>query len=424
MNSEIWWKKITSRFQRGSATRDIATLTVGTTLAQGITIAVTPLLTRLYTPSDFGLLAVFLAVASVGATLITLRYETSILVPKENAASANLVLLSLILGIGLSLVLAMLGALLPMELQEKMGLGALGNWISIAFLTAATTSVLAIMQGWMNRQKKYRHMAWLRVGQSATLASLAVFFGLLHINNGLLIAQICASGCFCLAALWIGRSAAYLWKKQQLQATALAHKNAPKYLLPTALLDVVTLQMPVLLIAAWFGSDDAGQFSMAWRLLMMPMALIGGAVGQVFMQRFSKVLGKPDLEKKIIKQCWVFLFAIGLIPFALILMGGDSIFLMILGEKWQNSGAIAMMLAPMALAMFVSSPTSGAYILLGLQRYSFLFGVSVFIYRPLCIYYGMQTGDLSMGIKLWVVLEIFQIFIYQLIAWKKIGFTK
>jgi len=421
MNSEIWWKKIASCFQRGSATRDIATLTVGTTLAQGITIAVTPLLTRLYTPSDFGLLAVFLAVASVSATLITLRYETSILVPNKNVESANLVLLSLILGIGLSLVLAVLGALLPIVWQEKFGLGALGYWISIAFLTAAATSILATMQGWVNRRKQYRHMAWLRVGQSATLASLAVLFGFLNINNGLLIAQITASACLCLVALWFGRSVTRLWQKQQLKATALAHKNAPKYLLPTALLDVITMQMPVLLIAAWFGADDAGQFSMAWRLMMMPMAVIGGAVGQVFMQRFSKALETPVLAKKIIKQSWIFLFAVGFIPFTLIFIGGDAIFMMVLGAKWQDSGVLAMMLAPMALAMFISSPTSYAYVLLGLQKYSLLFGVITFIYRPLCIFLGKYFNSLTLGLWIWVLLEVIVIFIYQYLVWRKLN---
>lgn len=150
------WSKVTSRFQQGSAARDVATLSLGTLVAQAITIAVTPLLTRLYSPSDFGLLAVFLAVVSVGATLVTLRYETSILVPKENTESANLVLLSLILTGGLSVVLLVLGVLLPMALQEKLGLGALGHWISMAFLTAAATAAFAVMQGWMNRQKNTR----------------------------------------------------------------------------------------------------------------------------------------------------------------------------------------------------------------------------------------------------------------------------
>lgn len=412
--------KITSRFRRGSAARDVATLTVGTAIAQVITIAATPLLTRLYTPSDFGLLAVFLAVASVGATLVTLRYETSILVPKENTESANLVLLSLILGGGLSVVLAVLVTLLPMGMQEKVGLGALGNWLPIAFLTAAATSALAVMQGWMNRQKKYRYMAWLRVGQSASVAGLAVFLGFLHISNGLLIAQIFASFCLCLVALCLGRSASRLWKKPQLQETAFAHKNAPKYLLPTALLDVITLQLPVVLISAWFGADEAGQFSMAWRLLMVPMALVGGAMGQVFMQRFSSAIENPELAKKTLKQSWLILFAMGVVPFLVVFAVGDHIFVAILGEEWSNSGLLAKILAPMAFAMFISSPTSGAFIILGIQKYSPFFGLASLIYRPASLFVGYYFGNIYFGLLFWVVFEILQIFLYQTVAWKNI----
>ncbi|MDH0957201.1 oligosaccharide flippase family protein [Pseudomonas chengduensis] len=415
------YTKLLSRFQRGNAARDIATLSLGTVIAQSIAIAVTPLLTRLYSPSDFGLLAIFLAVVSVGATLVTLRYETSILVPKENTEAANLVLLSLILGGGLSMILVVLGVLLPIGLQEKIGLGALGNWVPIAFLMAAATAALAIIQGWMNRQKKYKQMAWLRVSQSISVAGLAIFLGVLHIQNGLLIAQVCSSAFLCLAALWLGRSAAHLWETSQLQVTAFSHKNTPKYLLPTALLDVITLQMPVVLIAMWFGADEAGQFSMAWRMLMLPTALVGAAIGQVFMQRFSSAIEDPILARRVIKQSWILLFSLGFIPFALIFMEGDFVFEMILGGEWSDAGSIAMILAPMALAMFVSSPTSGAFVILGLQKYSLFFGVTVFVYRPLCIYIGVQAGDLSAGIKLWIVLELFQIFIYQLIVWKKIG---
>lgn len=413
--------KFKSRFQQGSAARNVAILTVGTVIAQGVTIAVTPLLTRLYSPSDFGLLAVFLAVVSVGATLVTLRYESSILVPKGTVEAANLVLLSLMLGGGLSLILAVLGALLPMGLLEKVSLGALGNWLPIAFLTAAAAAALAVMQVWMNRQKKYKLMAWLRVGQSTGLAGVAVFLGLLRIENGLLIAQVITSASVCLAALWLGRSAAFFWKASCLQATAVAHKKTPKYLLPTALLDVATLQMPVMLIAVWFSVDEAGQFSMAWRLLMLPAAIVGGAVGQVFMQRFSSAIEDPVLARKLIKQSWMLLFVLGLIPFLLILIGGGAFFEVFLGAQWSVAGSMAEMLAPMAFAMFISSPTSGTYVVLGLQRYSLLFGVFVFIYRPLCVFFAVQVGDLGVGIKLWVAFELFQIFAYQFIAWKKIG---
>jgi O-antigen/teichoic acid export membrane protein len=415
------WAKIKSRFQQGGTVRDVATLTIGTALAQGIAIAVTPLLTRLYTPSDFGLLAVFLAVSSVGATFVTLRYESSILVPKENGESANLVLLSLLLGLGLSVVLGLLGVLIPADLQEKIGLGILGNWLPIAFFSAAFLSALAIMQGWFNRQKKYQHMALLRIGQSTIAAGLAVLLGFLSTSNGLLIAQIVSSFCICLLALWFGRSATYLWKQQHLRQTAFLHKNTPKYLLPTALLDVVTLQLPVLLISAWFGAEEAGQFSMAWRLLMIPMALIGGAVGQVFLQKFAKNKHDPQQSRVLLMRTWRHLFFLGVVPLGFVMFFGDDLFLIFLGDKWVDSGAIAMILAPMALAMLISSPTSGTFIIIGIQKYSLYFGLASLIYRPASLAIGYYFESIHLGLFIFVIFELIQIFFYQLVAWKNIN---
>jgi len=406
-----------SRFQRGSAARDVAILTLGTVIAQIVTMAATPLLSRLYSPSEFGLLAVFLAVVSVGATLVTLRYESSILVPKENTESASLVLLSLFLGGGLSLTLAVLGALTPVEVLKTIGLGALGDWVPIAFLTAAATAVFVVMQSWMNRQKKYMQMAGLRVGQSIGLAGLAIALDLLDIENGLLIAQVCASVCLCFAAIWLGRSAALLWQTSHVKAVAVVHKNAPRYMLPAALLDVVSLQMPVVLIAAWFGAGEAGQFSMAWRLLMLPMALVGGAIGQVFMQRFSNLVTSPMLAGDLIKRSWLILLLIGFLPFLSMFLFGDIVFYIFLGDEWSGSGEVAKVLAPMAFAMFVSSPTSGAFIILGIQKYSLLFGAASLIYRPVSLFLGYYFGDVYLGLMVWVVFEILQIFLYQVVAW-------
>lgn len=418
------WHRFKNQFQQGSAARDVAVLTLGTAVAQAISISITPLLTRLYSPSDFGLLAVFLAVVSVAATFITLRYESSILVPKENTESSNIVLLCLILVVGLSIILLVVSLLLPSDLRGRLGVGGLGNYLYLAFLTAAGVAVITVMQNWLNRQKKYQQMAWLRVGQSSVLAIFAIAFGILNVKDGLLFSQIITSICLCFAALYLGRYAANIWVPKQIPVTALAHKKNPKFLLPTALLDVITLQMPILLIAMSLGADEAGQFSMAWRLLMIPAALIGGAMSQVFIQRFSSSIENPRLAKKILKQSWFFLFVIGIIPFILVLTFGETIFVLVLGLDWLVAGSFAAMLAPMAFAMFVSFPTSGAYVILGLQKYSLFFGVAVFIYRPLCIYAGIVMDDLNFGIKVWVILEILQIFIYQMCAWKKIGLTK
>jgi O-antigen/teichoic acid export membrane protein len=418
------FKKIKLFFEQGTAAREVATLTIGTAIAQGITIAATPLLSRLYTPSDFGLLALFMAVASVGATFVTLRYETSILVPVSDSEAANLVIISSLLALGLAFLMGWGGLLLPSRFLEDFGLEKLGTWFPIVFLTAATMAIFAVVQGWLNRKKEYKKMSILRVGQSAGLSGFSVLFWLLSIKDGLLFSQVIASGIACFFSLWLGRSAIASWKKKDLIRTIYTHKNAPKYLLPTALLDAVTLQLPLILIAMWFGESVAGQFGMAWRLLMIPMALIGGAIGQVFMQRFSQIKDNPLAARQQIRKTWIFIFLLGILPFFIIFSCGEFIFEKSLGEQWTYSGSVAVVMAPMVLAMFVSSPTSGTYILLGLQKYSLLFGVAVFIFRPLCIYVGKINNDFFLGLKLWVIFEIIQIVIYQSIAWKKIGGIK
>lgn len=417
----MFLQKIKNKFSKGSAARDVATLTVGTVIAQVLTIAATPLLTRLYTPADFGMLAIFLTVSAITATFVTGRYETSILVPVKEAESANLVLLSLVLAFFGSATLGFLSLLAPKSFWGILGVASLGSWLSLAFVVAGASAAMAIAQAWLNRKKKYAQIAKLRVLQSSSISGLALLSAFFpNVSHGLLLAQI--SSCFfvALVAMWFARSAADVWQKEKLLHTARIHQNAPRYLLPAAILDVVTLQMPVVLIATWFGESMAGQFSMAWRLLMLPMTLVGGAVGQVFLQKFSLVYQDSVQARKLLKSTWVTLMAVGVLPMLLIIFFGEYLFSIILGEEWMTAGSMATVLAAMAMAIFVSSPTSGTYIILGIQRYSPLFGVSSLIYRPASLYFGFCNNDIMTGLKAWVVCELVQITVYQVVAWKKI----
>ncbi|WP_018152841.1 lipopolysaccharide biosynthesis protein [Leeia oryzae] len=414
-------RKIKAAFSTSETVRDVMILIFGTAIAQGITIIATPLLSRLYTPSDFGVLAVFLAVVGVSATLITLRYETAVLIPKEDIEAANLVLLCLTLASGSATLLCLLSLFLPITLQEALHLTPLKGWLPFSFVVAGATAVTITVQGLLNRQRKYTQISKLRVVQSVGIAGVGLLFGYLPNHEyGLVLAQTIVCFCIALAALWMVRSELKTWKQQRLFAVAYTHQNAPKYLLPAALLDVVTLQMPVILISAWFGENMAGQFNMAWRLLMLPIVLVGSAVGQVFMQRLSIVKHDPAAAKKIIRKTWLLLMALGFLPLLTIFLYGESIFSIVLGGNWQKSGNLASLMAPMVLAMFISSPTSGTYIIFGLQRFNLLFGILTAIYRPACLWIGKIFNSLEIAIILWNLLDIFTIILYQTFTWKKL----
>lgn len=417
-------ENIKKRFSKGAAARDVATLTIGTAIAQGLTIIATPLLTRFYTPADFGLLAIFMTVVGVSATFVTGRYETSILVPEAEAEAANLVVLSLLLTCIGCMSLVAISFFLPTTILNLLGLGSLRNWLPLAFAAASATAVMTIIQNWLNRQKQYPKMAKLRILQSVLIAGLALLLGIFHkLGAGLLLAQVCASFFAAFIAIWLVRPVAALCQKENLINTAKIYQDAPKFLLPAALLDIITLQLPVILITAWFGQDMAGHFSMAWRILMLPMSFIGGAIGQVFFQKFSLTHKNPLAARKLLKSTWLILMALGFPPIVLIFFAGNELFSFVLGEKWAAAGSIAAGLAPMALAIFISSPTSGIYIVLGIQRFSPFFAFASLLYRPACLFYGFLSNNFLTGIKFWVVCEIMQIAAYQFLAWRKIQQT-
>ena len=415
-----WVRLFIARFRSSEFAKDTAVLTIGTAVAQLVAIAAMPVMSRLYTPADFGLLAVFLAVSSIVATAITLRYETAILLPKEESESVSLVLLSLALALLLGLVVGIIAWLLPEKIRVMLGVDALGDWLPIAVLAGVATAVLAIGTSWLNRQRAYIKMTQLRIIQSGVGAVCGITLGIYGYTTGLLTAQI-GSLLVVTAVVMVSLRAMHAqWRKQAIRNVATKHSAVPKYLLPAALLDVVTLQLPVLLITAWFSSDEAGQFSMAWKILALPMALIGGAVGQVFLQRFSNVWPDAQSARRLLYGTWKVLALVGVLPTILVVVFGEQLFTWVLGNAWGGAGRMAAVIAPMLLAMLVSSPTSGTFLVLGMQKYSLRFGIASLIYRPACLSFGFISGNLLHGLLLFTFAEILQISTYQYLVLQKL----
>jgi len=71
--------------------RNVLTLMTGTTIAQAIPIAISPILTRIYTPEDFGVFALYMSVASLLAVVDTGSYEHAIILPKKDEGAVNIV---------------------------------------------------------------------------------------------------------------------------------------------------------------------------------------------------------------------------------------------------------------------------------------------------------------------------------------------
>ena len=84
-----------SLLPQGSFARGAIVLSSGSAGAQLLLVLAAPILTRLYTPEDFGLLAIYTSLLALAGVISSLRYELAIPLPKEDEEAANTAVLCL-----------------------------------------------------------------------------------------------------------------------------------------------------------------------------------------------------------------------------------------------------------------------------------------------------------------------------------------
>ena len=181
------------------------------------------------------------------------------------------------------------------------GLATLNGWLPLAILYGALSALGTVATTWLNRTRGYATIARMRITQAILVVSAAALFAWLPLANGLIWSQVLGLA-VTTALLWAPLASGFArHHRDALPATARVHRAAAQYLLPTAMLGVVTLQLPVFLVSAWHGVEAAGQYGMSWRILATPSSLIGAAIGQVYYQRFAASLarhfGHPTVDR-------------------------------------------------------------------------------------------------------------------------------
>lgn len=169
------------------------------------------------------------------------------------------------------------------------------------------------------------------------------------------------------------------------------YRKLPLLNAPNALIDAVRLNGINLIIGA--GSVSAlGQFSMAWKLTQSPMALIAGAVSQVYYQRMASAL--PGELRRVVVSVTRNALLIGAVPFAVLALLAPAIVPWFLGPQWQEAGAIVQALTPWLYLNVATAPLSNLFIVTGRQGTMLVFGI-VYMLVPLTILWFLGADLVS-----------------------------
>ena len=357
---------------------NIGILATGTAAGQAIAIAVSVVTARLFTPEAFGEFALFSSIAGIFAVIATLRYDLAIVLPETDDEARQLARLATRANLVVSLTATLLAFLYRDTVAEIWSSPTLATWLPLVGLSVFCAAQISIWQYWFNRKRQYRVIALNRFTQSVGTSGGQLGFGLGGMRS--FLGLLCGSFIGLVWALFnLGRQSGELRRRPGTDAptirqAARRHRKMPLLNLPNALVDAVRnngIQMLIGVIAL----GSLGQFNLAWRVLQAPIALLNGAIAQVFLERMSRVQRGEltGLVRAVMKRA--ILFAV--LPFGLLWLLAPWLIPLVFGSQWVEAGLITRALVPWLAMNLVTSPISNVFVVTSRQQWVLIHAIAV-----------------------------------------------
>ncbi|CAH0139056.1 hypothetical protein SRABI70_00238 [Pseudomonas sp. Bi70] len=355
---------------KSSFAKSVLTLMTGTGLAQILPIALSPILTRLYTPQEFGVFALYGSICAILAVFVTGKYELAIVIPKHDGEAINIAAVTFLSSLFVSLVLLGIVQIWSAAIVQLLGHPEVKSWL---YLVPATTLILGCyyaLNFWANRRSRYKSMAISRVVQSGAscavqLAAGVSKFGLLGLIFGQMLGQLLST--FFLAKS-LPRDERKLLRRislKRMRCVAQRYIGYPKYMVPGQAMSVGATEMPLLLLTIFFGAGVAGFYSLAQRVMAAPLSLVANAIGDVYRQKAADQYASNGECLAIFLGSLKRLVLLAFLPMLPVLLFGPWLFALVFGDAWRTAGEIASLLSILVFFQTLSSPLSSTVLLRG-----------------------------------------------------------
>lgn len=358
----------------GRVLHGIGTLVLGSGTGRLIGVLSIPILTRLYSPDDFGVLAVFGAFVMLLAPLATGRYVIALPLPRSDRMAFAVLVLSLLLSLGVGAGVATLLGFAGHVILAPFDMAILTPWwwlIALSVVGAATYEALTM---WATRQRAYDVIAQTQIAQAAAGESLKIILGLAAVQPaGLLLGQLASysGGLIRLSRRFAAQFRAMhaTMTPGRLLAAAQRYREFPMYRLPAQMLLVFSMQAPLLFAAALYDKETTGQLGVAMMAMTLPFLFIGQATSRAFYGEVARARhDEHGIVRRITQRTMLTMLAvIAPLSFVLFLLG-DEIFVFVLGTAWREAGNYASVLAVPLMTQFVSAPVLELLTLYDKQR--------------------------------------------------------
>lgn len=395
-------KKKIIQFLNRPFLRNVAVVSIGSITTQVIAIISSPILTRLFPPGDFGILAVFVSTSAMLAILFTMQYDMAIVLPKEDNDAKILLGKAVKLAIWFFVILLLLASLaLLIPLLELIGFEDVPPYIPLLAVTGGFLIAMERCFSYWNVRKK----SFLLITISLILGALlsAVFkisTGLLATGAWILIfGNLLSNFANITIQIFNGKNIGVLKEgfsrlsdKIQTQSIFSEYSDFPKYRMPQSFINSIGRNLPAILLVALFSPATGGFYALAHRMINMPGALVSEAIRKVFYQKSAELRNeKTGFFPEMLKTT-LWLVAVGIVPFGLLAILSPSIFPFVFGDEWHTAGVYASYLSLWTYTSFCNTPATSVMPVLRKQKRYLIFNVANLFVRVAVLAFAALTG--------------------------------
>jgi O-antigen/teichoic acid export membrane protein len=348
--------------------KDILTLFTGNAIAFLAPVMLYPVLSRVFTPSDYAVFGLyssifaFLEIASAG------RYDFAIVMPKQSDDGINLIAGGFLISVFYSVFILILVIFFNDFVALKLNNNDLAKWLAWLPLGLFFISISKLCNAWLIRAKKFKSASINKASQKIAEGSAQMVFGFLKAGNGLVLGDI--AGRLFNALFSIYQSVKFGLDKSKVEFNSIRsnlryYVEFPKFGILPAMLNALGGMMPVFIISMYYSVDESGNFNFSRILLSVPFALIATGISQVLMQQVSE---KKNENEPILNEVYSLalkLFILSTIGTIIIYLFGPILFEFVFGAKWRVAGEYTSILILSTSISLVVSPFSILLLVLG-----------------------------------------------------------
>ncbi len=384
---------------------EATTLAGGKIMAQAISLVAYFVLTRLFSPDDYGLYNIFYSYIEVLIILSTCKYELASVVASDEREAAAVSRFALRLNTIVSLTL--LTAALVLWLT-----GALpGNFASLGWMVllipplvffCGTSRIYCTLY---NRFHRYAQIAISDNVGATSAAALKILFGLLGITPaglplGAVLGQAASNinyrlhlGSLSLPATTIAES----------RTAARKHRNFPLFVATKDFMNSFSANLPFLWAAVYFDRAEVGLFGLALTFTIQPVSLLSSAFERVLYARTAEAVRDRRTVARTIFRFTLLLAAVAAAACVLAWFFAEPIFTFCFGERWQGSGIYVRSLLPWAFIGLCSTSLMFVSNVFSTQRIELYFNIAMLLLRAAAIYIGIRMGSFLLAIRMYAL---------------------